>query len=374
MSKKIGRNDPCTCGSGKKYKKCCSSNETPCQIPDDVIKQINKIIKEREDRELLYGKVRPIIHADFQGYKFVAVGNELHYGHWKTFPDFLVHYACGVLGSEWGNNEIKKPFEERHQILKWYDRMCRYQRHQVKGKDGLYSCIPNGSQAAFLHLAYDLYTLRHHTVLRQEVVRRLKNKQQFQGARYELFAAATCIRAGYDIEYENENDVNKKHPEFIATHKITGQKISVEAKSRHRPGVLDFPGEMLVGSDFKAGIGKLLSEALRKSPQYPYVIFIDLNLPPSPEIIFERPMFEEIKNTISFICGEDGKRPDEFNMIVFTNHPHHYGGENEPDPQKDVLIVYANNPKIVPEYPEAIMGIYNAILQYNNIPNFFPDQ
>jgi preprotein translocase subunit SecA len=21
--KKIGRNDPCTCGSGKKYKKCC---------------------------------------------------------------------------------------------------------------------------------------------------------------------------------------------------------------------------------------------------------------------------------------------------------------------------------------------------------------
>ena len=23
--KKIGRNDPCPCGSGKKYKKCCGS-------------------------------------------------------------------------------------------------------------------------------------------------------------------------------------------------------------------------------------------------------------------------------------------------------------------------------------------------------------
>ncbi len=23
MSKEIGRNDPCPCGSGKKYKKCC---------------------------------------------------------------------------------------------------------------------------------------------------------------------------------------------------------------------------------------------------------------------------------------------------------------------------------------------------------------
>ena len=25
-AKKIGRNDPCPCGSGKKYKKCCGAN------------------------------------------------------------------------------------------------------------------------------------------------------------------------------------------------------------------------------------------------------------------------------------------------------------------------------------------------------------
>jgi preprotein translocase subunit SecA len=25
--KKIGRNDPCPCGSGKKYKKCCGRNQ-----------------------------------------------------------------------------------------------------------------------------------------------------------------------------------------------------------------------------------------------------------------------------------------------------------------------------------------------------------
>ena len=24
---KIGRNDPCACGSGKKYKKCCMAND-----------------------------------------------------------------------------------------------------------------------------------------------------------------------------------------------------------------------------------------------------------------------------------------------------------------------------------------------------------
>ena len=26
---KIGRNDPCPCGSGKKYKKCCLDRPTP---------------------------------------------------------------------------------------------------------------------------------------------------------------------------------------------------------------------------------------------------------------------------------------------------------------------------------------------------------
>jgi preprotein translocase subunit SecA len=27
VSTKVGRNDPCPCGSGKKYKKCCGRNE-----------------------------------------------------------------------------------------------------------------------------------------------------------------------------------------------------------------------------------------------------------------------------------------------------------------------------------------------------------
>ena len=26
---KVGRNDPCTCGSGKKYKQCCALKEHP---------------------------------------------------------------------------------------------------------------------------------------------------------------------------------------------------------------------------------------------------------------------------------------------------------------------------------------------------------
>jgi hypothetical protein len=30
----VGRNDPCTCGSGKKYKKCCGFNVQPELVPE----------------------------------------------------------------------------------------------------------------------------------------------------------------------------------------------------------------------------------------------------------------------------------------------------------------------------------------------------
>ena len=41
MSDKLGRNSPCPCGSGKKFKKCCGFNLTPAEqelfapLPDD---------------------------------------------------------------------------------------------------------------------------------------------------------------------------------------------------------------------------------------------------------------------------------------------------------------------------------------------------
>lgn len=33
MDQKIGRNDPCPCGSGKKYKQCCMLNTIPSKPP-----------------------------------------------------------------------------------------------------------------------------------------------------------------------------------------------------------------------------------------------------------------------------------------------------------------------------------------------------
>lgn len=43
---KIGRNNPCPCGSGKKYKKCCLGNEKTFLIGEDFfIAKLSHIIK-----------------------------------------------------------------------------------------------------------------------------------------------------------------------------------------------------------------------------------------------------------------------------------------------------------------------------------------
>lgn len=59
MSKEVGRNDPCTCGSGKKYKKCCAlklNNQKRVYTPINSmnssadISRVAKILSESLDK------------------------------------------------------------------------------------------------------------------------------------------------------------------------------------------------------------------------------------------------------------------------------------------------------------------------------------
>jgi hypothetical protein len=51
---KLGRNDPCLCGSGKKYKKCCLNNQMI--ESENLLKQesINKLKKRNTDRKSVF--------------------------------------------------------------------------------------------------------------------------------------------------------------------------------------------------------------------------------------------------------------------------------------------------------------------------------
>jgi len=121
---KIGRNDPCFCGSGRKFKRCHGGvqHTLPAllarnRVEKEIIEQGRRLFEKHKAQELQrqkqQGLGRPMISIEHKGYRFVAVGNRLHYGKCKTFPDFLIDYIKQILGGEWGNAEIAKPLAER---------------------------------------------------------------------------------------------------------------------------------------------------------------------------------------------------------------------------------------------------------------------
>jgi len=341
-------------------------------LPPEIIKEWQKARMEEEFRNRL-GIPRPIISAEFKGKRHIAVGSSMYWGKWKTFTEFLFYYASSMMGQEWGTQELKKTFGEMHPLLQLYVRARQFQNEQKAGPNGFYDVVPSGALYAFLLFSYDLYIVGHNSKVQNELLHRLRINDQFQGARYELFAAATCIRAGFELDFEDEKDSNKRHVEFIATHKRTSQKICVEAKSKHRGGVLGFEGTMNDWKTIRVRIGQLLNNALSKNFSYPLVVFLDFNLPPelAMQVFKNNTLSNEFKRIIYQINIKYGNK-DKFNLLVCTNHPFHYGSDNEKYPRPHTIGILGQNPEIKADYPQAIIAIYDAANSYGRIPNEFP--
>lgn len=263
---KIGRNDKCPCGSGKKFKRCHGSLAHTDHLQAEIPNMVARAQAAQVQRQRQQGMGRPIISVQTEtGHRLVAVKNRLLYSKgWKTFHDFLGDYIKMALGPEWGNAELAKPLEPRHPILNWYQMLCEYQRSYIIEQGKVSSAKMTGAVAAYMFLAYDLYALDHNAELQEKLVARLRNRDNFEGARYELFVAATLIRAGFEIEFENEDDRTTTHCEFTATFTRTGKCFSVEAK--HRAGARLRMGHLLIG-------------ALKKQANHPRIVFIDINMP-----------------------------------------------------------------------------------------------
>ena len=60
---KIGRNDPCICGSGRKYKKCCLNKYRDARL-DELIQRPVALKKN-------ISSLRPITPADLRSFKVV---------------------------------------------------------------------------------------------------------------------------------------------------------------------------------------------------------------------------------------------------------------------------------------------------------------
>ena len=190
-------------------------------------------------------------------------------------------------------------------------------------RSGIFPVTATGDIYALRQFAYDLYTVANNLELPRPLVKRLRNRDQFQGARYELFVTAALLKAGYRIEVENERDGSTTHCELTATDKEE-HAYSVEVKSRHRPGVLGFTGLSESGTQFDLGIRHLIVDALSKYARHERIVFIDVNLP-------DPPLLNDVNNWVR----QFGKIVEECELlpnlppavIIATNQPHHFKGE-----------------------------------------------
>jgi hypothetical protein len=358
---KIGRNAPCPCGSGKKYKKChgdpLRAPSRPSSQQIDVKRLLRHVEAQRIQAEQQQGLGRPIISCEFKGHRVVAVKNMIHHSpNWKTFHDFLFDYIKTTLGGEWGNAELAKPYEERHPILQWYHALCLVQQEAEFGDGKVRSAPITGAVAAYLGLAYNLYLLAHNAEAQARLIARLKNLRQFHGAYYETFVAAAFIKAGFTIELEDEEDGSTSHCEFTAIHP-SGRRYSVEAKARHLGGVLGVPEGNGAAIDGKLKIGHQLYAALAKRANHTRVIFIDINVPDdvtgAEEVSWLTGALETIRSKEPTMTIEGEPAPAAY--VFVTNLPYHHA----PDSRDLRVAVLAEGFKL----PDFKMGVQYASLR-----------
>lgn len=264
---------------------------------------------------------------------------------WKTFHDFLLEYISLILGREWGAMELKKPYEDRHQIIQLYEKVKRFQKNNTPITGNVYGAVATAPASAYLQIAYDLYVLKHNVGLQEFMIDRLKQKDLFQGARYELYVAASLIKGGFSIEYEDEKDKSKSHCEYIATHIETGKKFSIEAKSKHRSGVWGYVDDRQKNPS-NLNVKRLIRDAIKKDAEHPKAIFIDVNLPIEAGDIFQKGWVREsiaLINKLELTPYAQGKEV----YIFITNSPHGHCKEDDIDPRNEVFMTAIGMPEFL---------------------------
>lgn len=311
-----GRNDPCPCGSGRKFKKCHAAPtsgapraHSPGPPPGAVLALARAEAAERR-RLLLQGLGRPILTAELGDQRAVVVGNDLiFFRDCRTFPDFLFAYLRSLIGRSWWLTEAKTAPENWHPLMKWHEAVAQQQQRHADGPPGtIFSAPLTIAMRLVLQLAYDLYTLAHNIFVRDSLLDRLRDADQFPGARYEAHVAASLVRSGFSIDFEDESDRSRSHCEFAATHPPTGRTYSVEAKHRTRPPV---PGAR-TGHRL---IGTRLAKAFKKNALHERLIFIDVAV----ERVAEGVLPHEYQQVLGYCRSYERQNPGKKAYVIITN-------------------------------------------------------
>ncbi len=383
---KIGVNAPCPCNSGKKYKKCCKPIEEQKRTTEgdknkaisEAIKYFQTKAKEQKVLESIGIYINFVQPVFFNGKYIWPIGNRfVFHEQEQTFHEFIVSYLKIRLENKWLRKQEKLTENKRHFLAKCFQKHHeKYIEISSKAEaDGFFSTIPSGWDQTLLSLAFDVATLEHTMQLPQRLMNRLKNEDQFQGAKYEIEVAAIFARLNYEINFlDNKEYQDIKHCEFIATHRKTGASIAVEAKSRHRRGVIHLPGSSKKDDLLKGDIQGLIDRAVSQGPKdKPFIIFIDLNSPSTPNVeLPEKPWYKDISEIFENYSKLSEEQEESWNAIFITNHSYHYQEDMDIIPSEGLTVINTKPPVPSPDKPFFSILI-NAVENYGKIPDYGAD-
>lgn len=180
----LNRKDPCPCGSGKKVKRCHGASNFEPQRSYQV-------------------QGRPIVTTSTPDKTIWAVSSRVFFHRANmTFHEFLFHYLADLLNRKWIVAEGQKGQTEQHHIFKCYQSYERISKEARSGTSAkVFRMKPDGATTSLLTLAYDCYQMEHSgNAMPNSWKKRLRDKEAFQGVRYEILVAALFFRMGFKLD------------------------------------------------------------------------------------------------------------------------------------------------------------------------------
>ncbi|MEQ6390300.1 SEC-C domain-containing protein [Bacillaceae bacterium S4-13-58] len=366
MGKGARRNTLCYCGSGKKYKNCCMDRGI-AYIPEGLLKP----------EPMVEPHLNFVKSVSYNGHRMRVIWNTIYPRPInETFHEFLILIVYKLTyGKEFHDYQLSLSEDDRHITFKWWESFCDWGGKNTnkieKTENGpIYYGEATGDVKSLIQHAYDLYCLQTINRLPDFILNKLKDSHEFQGARYEISVAALIARAGFEINFLDDQYKSEKHCEFIATHKKTGIKIGVEAKSKRRKGILHEDGHFEESTDIRGNIQYLFRNARMQKPEgLPFIIFIDVNLPVSPEIEpHEKSWIRDINRIYDNYKAKRSPKPDPFNALFITNFAYYYGGNQGKTPTWESYLIKSDNPETSIVEDWILDDILNSITRYSRIP------
>jgi hypothetical protein len=387
QSDQVGRNAPCPCDSGRQYKHCCGSVVSDDKLPPieesglpsgliEAVKKAYENLRRHIQWPLVHGATPPAATALWQGMRLVSAGGCLYeIPVEESWYGFLYGLLIEQIGPEWFDSEMEKPEGSGHFLAQWYHDICRRERDENGHFTRRNPSNEVGTTLAFRSIAYDIFCMMQAINLSPKLLDRLRHPDQFEGARYELWVAATLARAGFSIEFAHEEDRSSKHGEGIATHKETGKKYWIEAKRKHRPA-FDYLQALIDKLVLKVD-AKLVAAAMQKPAEEDRLIFIDVNRPPWSRSDIKAPWIGAFRESINRLQFQKNFRdnPDQRAFVMVTNHPYHFVSNVRPDPKQHFFGTAFNMPHLNPLTLEAdfpmIYALMRSITDHFAIPDDF---